>query len=113
VHSVLIINDVSQTESWRYSNGVQEISGTSFRVKCASCHRNLAHPQVADRGESFQIWRVAVNVMNMQSRRADSGWYYNLRVGWTPHIQSPQEPSMLCNVTPGCRLGACGPNSSG
>jgi len=26
------------------------------------CHHSMACPQIVDRGDSFQIWRVAVNV---------------------------------------------------
>ena len=31
--------------------------------------------------ERPQIWRVAVNILNKQSRTADKGWSYNLGVG--------------------------------
>jgi hypothetical protein len=34
----------------------------------------MARPRVADRGDGLQIWRVAVNILNKQSRTAYSGW---------------------------------------
>jgi hypothetical protein len=33
----------------------------------------MTRPQVADGGESLQIWRVAANILNKQSRTADKG----------------------------------------
>ncbi|KAJ4449380.1 hypothetical protein ANN_00779, partial [Periplaneta americana] len=44
-------------------------------------HNGMARPQVADRGDGLQIWRVAVNILNKQSRTADEGWSSNLGVG--------------------------------
>jgi hypothetical protein len=41
----------------------------------------MAHPQVADGGDILQIWRVAVNILNKQSWRADWGWSSSFRVG--------------------------------
>jgi hypothetical protein len=43
----------------------------------------MARPQAADGGDDLQIWRVAANILNKQSRTADEGW---LGVGLiTPH----------------------------
>jgi hypothetical protein len=42
-------------------------------VKWVPCHHGMARPQVADGGESLQIWRVAANILNNQSRTADKG----------------------------------------
>jgi hypothetical protein len=39
-----------------------------------SCHHGMARPQVADGGDSLQIWRVAANVLNKQSHTADKEW---------------------------------------
>jgi hypothetical protein len=33
----------------------------------------MARPQVAERGEGLQIWRVAANILNKQLRTADRG----------------------------------------
>jgi hypothetical protein len=40
----------------------------------------MVHPQVADGGESLQIWRVAANILNKQST-ADKGWSSSVGVG--------------------------------
>jgi hypothetical protein len=45
----------------------------------------MARPQVADGGEGLQIWRVAANILNKQSRTADKGWSPSLGVGLTTH----------------------------
>jgi hypothetical protein len=50
-------------------------------VKWVTCHHGMARPQVVDEGEGLQIWRVAVNILNKQSRTADKGWSYSLGVG--------------------------------
>jgi hypothetical protein len=41
----------------------------------------MARPQVADRGDGLQIWMVARNILNKQSRTADRGWPSSLGVG--------------------------------
>jgi hypothetical protein len=50
-------------------------------VKCVPCHHGMARPQVADGGEGLQIWRVAANILNKQSRTADKGWPSSVGVG--------------------------------
>jgi hypothetical protein len=40
-------------------------------VRWVPCHRGMARPQVADGGDAFQVWRVAENMLNKQSRTAD------------------------------------------
>jgi hypothetical protein len=48
----------------------------------------MARPQVADGGNGLQIWRVAANTLNKQSRTADKGWFFSLGFGVelrTPH----------------------------
>jgi hypothetical protein len=37
--------------------------------------------RVADGGEGLQIWRVAANILNKQSRTPDKGWPSGLGVG--------------------------------
>jgi len=44
----------------------------------------MARPQVADGGEGLQVWRVAANLLNKQSRTADKGWFSSLGLGWHP-----------------------------
>jgi len=41
----------------------------------------MARPQVADAGDGLQIWRVAANIQNKQSRTADKWWSSSLGVG--------------------------------
>jgi hypothetical protein len=58
------------------------IASTIFHVKWVHCHHGMARPRVADRGDGLQIRRVAANILNKQSRTADSGWSSSLGVGW-------------------------------
>jgi hypothetical protein len=44
-----------------------------------SQHR-MARPQVADGGDGLQIWRVAADILNKQSRTASKGWSCTLGV---------------------------------
>jgi hypothetical protein len=46
------------------------------------CHHAMARPQVADAGEGLQIWRVAANILNKQSRTTDKGWSSSLGLAW-------------------------------
>jgi hypothetical protein len=57
-------------------------------VKWVPCHHGMAHPQVAD-GYGLQIWKVAANILNKQSRTADKGWSYSLGVGRRANNSSP------------------------
>jgi hypothetical protein len=41
----------------------------------------MARPRVADGGDGLQIWRVAENILNKQSRTAVKGWSSSLEVG--------------------------------
>jgi hypothetical protein len=52
-----------------------------LHVKWFPCHHGMARPQVADRGDGLQIWRVAANILNKGSRTADSRWSSSLGVG--------------------------------
>jgi hypothetical protein len=55
-------------------------------VKWVHCHHDMVSFWVADRGDGLQIWRVAANILNKQSRTADSGWSSRLGVGQGPTI---------------------------
>jgi hypothetical protein len=44
-----------------------------FHVRWVPCHHGMRRPQVADGGSGLQIWRVAANILNKQSRIADKG----------------------------------------
>jgi hypothetical protein len=52
-----------------------------IRVKWVPCPHGLARPQVADGENGLQIWRIASNISNKQSRTADRGWPSSLGVG--------------------------------
>jgi hypothetical protein len=52
-----------------------------FHVGWVPCHHGMAHPRVADGGDSLQIWRVAVNILNKQLQTADKGWSSSLGLG--------------------------------
>jgi hypothetical protein len=41
----------------------------------------MARPQVANGEKGLQIWRVAANILNKQSRTADREWYSSLGLG--------------------------------
>jgi hypothetical protein len=45
------------------------------------CHRGMAHLPVADGGDGLQIWSVAADVLNKQSRTARKGWLPGLGLG--------------------------------
>jgi hypothetical protein len=47
-------------------------------VRWAPCHHSMARPQVAVVEEGLQIWRVAANILNKQSRTIDKGWSSSL-----------------------------------
>ncbi|KAJ4452239.1 hypothetical protein ANN_03757 [Periplaneta americana] len=54
-------------------------------------HHGMARPQVADRGDCLQIWRIVVNILNKQSLTADEGWSSSLGVGRRANNPSPCE----------------------
>jgi hypothetical protein len=53
-----------------------------------TCHHGMARPQVAD-GDSLQIWKVAPNILNKQSRTADKGWSFSFGAGRGANKSSP------------------------
>jgi hypothetical protein len=59
----------------------------------------MARPQVADGGDGLQIWRVAANILNKQSRTTDKGWSSRLGAGRGANNSSPYKISFLQNVT--------------
>jgi hypothetical protein len=54
-----------------------------------SMSHDMARPQVADGGNGLQIWRVAANILNKQSRTADKGWSSSFWVGREANNSSP------------------------
>jgi hypothetical protein len=45
--------------------------------------------QVADGGNTLQVWRVAVNIPNKQSQTADKEWSSSMGVGRWAYNYSP------------------------
>jgi hypothetical protein len=60
-----------------------------FHVRWVPFHNGMAHPQVADGGDTFQFWREAANLLNKQSQAADKRWSSNLGVGRGANNSSP------------------------
>jgi hypothetical protein len=58
-------------------------------VKWVLCYHGVAHPQVVDGGDSLQIWRVAVNILNKQSWTGNKGWPSSLGVWMGVNNPSP------------------------
>jgi hypothetical protein len=57
-----------------YTCGIKWGIAFSFMILVADyCHHGMARPQVADGGDHLQTWRVAANILNKQSRTADTG----------------------------------------
>jgi hypothetical protein len=50
-------------------------------VRWVPHHDGMARPQVADGGDTLQVWRVAANILNKQSQTTDKGWPSSLGVG--------------------------------
>jgi hypothetical protein len=49
----------------------------------------MARPQVADGGDGVQVWRIAANILNKQSRISDKGLSSSLVVGREANNSSP------------------------
>jgi hypothetical protein len=83
--NILLNTPFSNTLSLRSSLNVRDqVShpySTTGKITWVPCHHGVARLQVADGGDGLQIWRVAANILNKQSRRADNGWSYSLGVG--------------------------------
>jgi hypothetical protein len=74
-------------------------------VGVGPCHYDMARLGVADGGDRLQIRRVAVNILNKQSRTDYKGWSSSLRVGRRVNESLPKKKSLLRNVTQGLGLG--------
>jgi hypothetical protein len=58
-----------------------DVVSLSQPCEVGPCHHGMARPQVVVGGDGLQIWRVAANIVNKQSRTADRGWFSSLGVG--------------------------------
>jgi hypothetical protein len=65
------------------------ISNTETHVRWVPCHHSMARPQVADGGNTHEVWRVAANILIKQSRTADKGWSSSWGVGRGANNSSP------------------------
>jgi hypothetical protein len=66
----------------------------------------MARPEVADGERGLQIWRVAANILNTQSRTADKGWSSSLGVGRGVQQSKEDEMGGACGAHGEVR-GAC------
>jgi hypothetical protein len=55
----------------------------------------MTGPQVTEEGDGLQIWRVAANILNKQSRTNNKGWSYSLGIGHGDNNSSPYKISLL------------------
>jgi hypothetical protein len=76
---------------------INELVVTCKHVKWVHCHHGMARPRVADRGDGLQIWMVAANKLNKQSRTAESGWSSSLGVGGLTTL--PRKTQYLLRIT--------------
>jgi hypothetical protein len=56
-----------------------------YSVKWVLCHNGMACPQAEDGANGLQMWTVAANILDEQSRAADKGWSSSLGVGRGPN----------------------------
>jgi hypothetical protein len=52
---------------------ISDSSSKEVHVRWVPCHHGMSRPEVVDGGDSLQIWRVAANILNKQSRTASKG----------------------------------------
>jgi hypothetical protein len=74
-----------QSESLFQNNGRDRTGRQRTRYDGVNipCHHGMARPQVATRGDALQVWRVAANILNKQSRTIEKG--LDLGAGLTTH----------------------------
>jgi hypothetical protein len=75
--------------TWSVPISYKDKLGAAVHVRWVRCHHSMARPQVADGGNTLQVWRVAANILNKQSRAADKGWPSSLGVGRGANNSSP------------------------
>jgi hypothetical protein len=71
-------------------------------VRWVPRHHGMSCPQVADRGDSLQIWKAVANILNKQSRPADRGGppAWRLGVGLTTTRNKKNKLVMKCHKRP-------------
>jgi hypothetical protein len=72
-----------------------------FSLNWVPRHDGMACPHAADGGDGIQIWRIAANILNKQSRTADKKWSSRLEVGLTtPHCKEKKNIITKCYSGP-------------
>jgi len=70
------------------------------------CHHDMVRLRVVDGGDGLQIWRVAANILNKPSRKADKSWSFYLGFGREANKSLPlKNISLLRNITQGLEIG--------
>jgi hypothetical protein len=67
--------------NYQGNNLFRQLNECIIHVKWVHYHHGMARPRVADRGDGLHIRRAAANMLNKQSRTADSWWSSILGVG--------------------------------
>jgi hypothetical protein len=75
--------------SYSVYNFIRRAVFEKFNVTLVPCHQGTARRQGANEGQGLQIWRVAADILNRQSRTADKGWSSSMGVGWRANKSSP------------------------
>jgi hypothetical protein len=60
-----------------------------IQVRWVPFYHGMAYSQAADGGDGLQIWRLAANILNKQSRTAYKGWSSSFWVGCGANNSSP------------------------
>jgi hypothetical protein len=70
---------------------IQFLITASHTLLClvGSCHQDMACDRDVDGGDALQIWRVAANILNKESRTADMGCSSRFGVGRVANSSSP------------------------
>jgi hypothetical protein len=74
-------------------------------VRWVPGHHSMSCPQVADGGNTLQVWRVAMNILNTQSRTADKEWSCSSGLGVGQTTTHHKKISLLLNLTGSLRTG--------
>jgi hypothetical protein len=91
IHFNIVHPPTSWSYQWSLSFWIphQCIPRLPVRATYPARHYGMARPQVADGEDTFQVWRVAENILNKQWRTADKGWSSSLGVWRGANNSSP------------------------
>jgi len=67
----------------------------------------MAHPRIADGGDNLQIWRVAANILNKQTRTADMGGPPDWGLGEGEQLNVKKQLVTKCHTRPRNWAGSC------